>query len=253
MLRLRNEPVDLGEVRRQRAGREGSGAVGAVAVDDASHVDRDERSLLDDRVAGMRMRPGAVLAGRDDGAERERIGTVLTERPLDPPRELGFGASHERLVRQCRVDRVRDRSCPTDRTELDLVLDRAQSLDETPGRNELRPARADRLPLGERDARGLEPDPPAGEQLGERTRDVATGLDELDVLDRTSGFRVTEIGVERRRASRLDEQCAVGALEARQVPDVGAVRYEQRVVELRSQATEATHSLRSARRASASR
>ena len=56
-LRLRNEPVGLLELGGEIACRERPRAVGAIAVDDASHVDRDERSLLDRHVGGIRMRP----------------------------------------------------------------------------------------------------------------------------------------------------------------------------------------------------
>ena len=100
----------------------------------------------------------------------------------------------------------------------------------------------------------LEPDPPAGEELGERAGDVALRLGDLDVLDRAGRFEVAKVGVERRRALGLDEQGAVRALEARQVADVDRVRDEERLGEAGGEAGEAGHHcLLSFRRPRASR
>ena len=101
----------------------------------------------------------------------------------------------------------------------------------------------------------LEPDPPAGEDLRERTGDVALGLGDVDVLDRAGRLEVAKVGVQRRRALGLDEQRAVRALEARQVAHVGRVGDEERLGEAGREAGEAGHddALLSFRRPRASR
>ncbi len=54
--------VGLAQARRQVAGRERPGAVADVAVDAHAPVDGHERVPLDDLVARIRVRPGAVRA-----------------------------------------------------------------------------------------------------------------------------------------------------------------------------------------------
>ena len=230
-LGLGDEPVDLGELIGDLAGRERARAVGAVAVDDAAHVDRHERPLRDHGVSGMRVRRRTVQSRRDDRVERQPVRAELAERPLDPPGEVLLGSSDERLLGEGSVDGVRDRASAANRVDLAVVLDETKGFDEPAGRNELRAAAPDRLPLGIRDARRLEPDAAPREQLGESAGNVTTGLHDLDALDRARRLEVAEVRVQRRRSVRLDEHGTVRALEAEQVADVDAVGDEERLAE----------------------
>ena len=183
-LRLGDERVGLGELRGQLAGRERPRAVGAVAVDDAAHVDRDERPLRDHGVARAGVRPRAVLARGDDRPEGEALGAVVAERALDPPGHVGLGAPDEPLLAERRVDRVGDRARTADR----LDLARRPSPRAVPRRTprvgtRSAPAGSDRLPLRVGHSGRLEADPPSGEQLGERADDVALRAHDLDAVD----------------------------------------------------------------------
>ena len=203
-------------------------------------------------VSRIGMRPRAVLAGGDDRPEGECLRAVLTERSLDPPGDVRLGAPDDRLSRAPRRRHPRSRSAP-DRRQLALVLDRRRASTSPRVGNELGTARPIVSHCAIRDLRRLEPDPPAGEQLGERAGDVAAGLDDLDarrprVPPRDSGSRCR--GSSR---VRLDEQRAVRALEAGQVADVDAVGDEQRLGQARGEASRRLTVVLSFRRPSASR
>ncbi|MCZ7587656.1 MAG: hypothetical protein M5U27_02085 [Gaiella sp.] len=199
------------------------------------------------------MRPGTVLAERDDRVERGAVGARLVPRLLQPPGELRLRTADERLLGELLVDPVGDRARTADRIELTGLLDRAQRLDEAGGRDELDPSRAQRVGRRERQVCGLDADPAAGEQLGERRHDVARRPVELDALDLARGLGVAEIGVERRLTRRFDEHRRVRAVETRQVADVYEPGDEQWILQLRCKPLDPGHASPSSASSSSAR
>ena len=200
------------------------------------------------------MRSRAVLAERDDRVERGAVGACLVPRLLEPPRELGLGATDERLPAELLVHLVGDRGGAPERLQLAGLLHRAERLDRPARRDELDAARPQRLRVGERQVPRLDRDPPAREQLGERRHDVPRRPVERDAVDRARRLRVAKVRVERRLACRVDEHGRVRAREAGQVAHVDEARDEQRVVELPGESLDSRHvSLRAARSSSARR
>jgi hypothetical protein len=131
------------------------------------------------------------------------------------------------------------RACGTaNLLDLALVLDRSERLDDPGRRRELETARAERLDLREGQCVGLEREAalePRGEVVQERAL-AELGLDPgdgLGVLD------VAEVGEEPCPPAGRHEQGRVGAVEARQVEDVGEVRDQQRPLETRAERVEA--------------
>ena len=106
------------ELVRQRAGGEGARAVGVVAVDHRAGVDHDRLAGLDRAVGRPRVRLGGVRARGDDRLEGRRVGAVLVEELVQPPRELALGATDEALLGEARVGLARDLAGPADRVQL---------------------------------------------------------------------------------------------------------------------------------------
>ena len=157
----------------------------------------------------------ALGPAADDGLERDTLGAPLAEAPLDPPGELALRSPREPLVRQRGEDLVGQRARAAHRRDLVGVLDRAQLLDETgagdrvdAGVGELAVERVRQMLL-------LELDPPALEELADRSEEAARGLHDLESVERTRAIRVPEVRVQRRAAVRLDENGRVRAREAR--------------------------------------
>ena len=102
--------------------------------------------------------------------------------------------------------------------------------------------------------RRLDGNAPAREKLGERGDDVPRSLVELHPLHVTRRLGVPKVGVERRRACRIDQHRRVGALETREIAHVDQPGDEQGLLEARGEALDPVHpSLRSASIASARR
>jgi hypothetical protein len=170
---------------------------------------------------------------------------------VQPPGEVALRPPHPRLGRE-RLEGVlrRARRAP-DRAQLVLVLDRAQRLDDTRGRDELEPSLPQRLDLRVRKHVRFEGDA-AVEALGEVGEERPLRLLRLDAAHALRRLDVAEVGEESRAAPRLDEERGVRCVEPGEVADVREVRDEQPLVEPLDQPLEPGHA-RAARNSSASR
>src|SRR5207249_261681 len=151
--------VSLLQALRQRAGREGAGAVRAVAVDLDRGVDDDGLAGTDLAVGRSGVRTCGVLAGRDDRLERGRHASDVVEELVEPPRELLLRAPREAFGSEPPQRLARDRTRRSDRLELGVVLDRPQRLDNAVARDGLQVARMEPRVLRVRDRVALEADP----------------------------------------------------------------------------------------------
>ena len=200
------------------------------------------------------MRSCAVLAGRDDPVEGRPVGAGVAPCLLEPPRHLRLGAPHEGLLGELGVHAVGDRARAAHRVELDRLLHGSEPLDEPRRGHELDATGAQDVGRGDRHVRGLDPDAPPGQELGEGRHDGARSPLERHAVDLRGRLRVAEVRIERRLSRRVDEDRGVRALEAREVPHVDEPGDEQRLVQTGRQALDTTHpSLRSASSASARR
>ena len=179
----------------------------------------------------------AGRAGADDRLERRPDTALLVEELGEVPRHLPLGAADERDLREPLEDAVRDRACASKRSELGLVLHRAQPLDDAVRRNRFERSLPQDFPARVRDRGRLEADG-AGQRLRELPDHIALRLHGLGLLDRARGLDVAEVGVEA-DAVVLDEQRAVRAVEADEVDDVHRVRHEERLFEPGLEACEA--------------
>ena len=237
-LRGEHDLVRLLRLVVERTGRERARVVGCVAVDGAAGVDHDELAGLDRPVGRARVRSRSGRPGADDRLEREPVAAFLVEEPRQVPRHLALGAADERHLGEALEDAVGDRARVAEDLELALLLHRAQRLDEARVRHELEPAALERLEVGVDDVRRLERDP-ARQLLGERTDHAALRLHELDALDGTRRLDVPEVG-EELDALLVDEQRRVRALEAGEVDDVLRRRDEERLLDQRAEAFDAS-------------
>ena len=101
-----------------------------------------------------------VRPGRDDRLERNGLRAFVVEELLDRPGDLTLGAADERLFDEPLEHAVGDLAGPLDGGELVRVLDRTESLHETPPRHGLDRAATERFVAGVRDEVGLESDRP---------------------------------------------------------------------------------------------
>ena len=184
----------------------------------------------------MRSRTGRP--GADDRLEREPFAALLVEEARQIPRHLALGAADEADAGEALEDPVGDLAGAAEDLELALVLDRAERLDEAAVRDEVEPARLQRLVVGVDDARRLEADLP-GEPLGERADHRPLRLHHLDTLDGRRRGDVAEVG-KQLDALLVDEQCGVRALEAGEIDDVLRVRDEERLLDQGAEAVDAS-------------
>ncbi len=227
LLRLQADLVDLAQLRRQLAGREGARAVGRVAVDDGAPVDDDELPPPDEPVGRPPVRHRAGRPRADDRLERGGLAAVGVDELLEPPGELALGPPDPGLAAQCLERRVGRMGRAAQRVELLLVLDRPQPLDEPRARHQLEPAGGERLVARVAQVRRLEA-VPAGEPLADVGQQRAGRLDELDALDGAGGVAVAEVGEEQHPLG-LDDERRVRAAQPRQVAHVDEVRDDQRL------------------------
>ena len=98
LLRRQHRRVDLPKGLVGFAKHEGTRHVGAVAVDDASHINDDRFARLNRPVARAMVRHGTVRATRDDRRERQAGRARLAHVDFKLPRHLAFG--HARSQRR---------------------------------------------------------------------------------------------------------------------------------------------------------
>ena len=249
-LRLEAERVQLLQRPQDLAHRERARAVRAVAVDDATCVDRDEDTRLDRSVArhGMRRRGGRARGHHR--FEREPVCSCLPEAPLDPPRELLLTPAAEALPRERREDLVGEPAGASHDRDLLRVLDGPQPLDEAGARNRVDPGVDERAVERVREVLLLELDPPAGEQLADRGDEATRDLGHVETVERARAIRVAEVRVQGRAPVGLDQHCRVRALQAGEVADVRLPaedvrrpRDEKRLLEERRESPESAHDL----------
>ena len=184
------------------------------------------------------MRQRAVVRGGDDRREGDVLGADLLRPPFEPPDDRGLGVPGEPVrLDQPAVEVVGDRRSASDRVQLLLVLDGAQSLHQSAGRHQLdlvgQQARELRV-ARHRHGRVLEPEAkrPAGslfQQLGDIAQQVLPALQRLVAGDlRLGALEVAKVGHEGALIG-ADQTEAVGAREAAQVADVDQVGDQQQV------------------------
>src|SRR5262249_5798552 len=219
-LRLEADVVRATELLREvLARRDGTRAVGAVAVDARAEIGDDQRVLADDRLARLGVRPRAVRSRCDRGLERQLVHAMCVHQLAQAPGELALAPPDPRLGRERLERALRGARGATGRLDLGGVLDRAERLHRSRGRHELEAPRTERLDLRVREHVRLEGDA-AVEPLGEVGEAGAIRLMRLHSIQLLAGLDVAEVGVEARAALRVDEQRRVRCLEAREVADV---------------------------------
>ena len=229
LLRRAAEIVGAVQVVRQPARRERPRAVGAVAVDEGAGVDDHGLARADDAGAGVMVRERGVRARGDDGVERGAVRSCVVERLLDPPGDVGLGASDERLAGQSLVDRVRHVRGPSNRLELGVVLDGPKPKNDALRGDECRAVGGQRLVAGDGDRVRLEGHRRlchGAETPAEVAQEVAIDGEDLDPVERPRRFEVAAVR-EHGDAPTADEHGGVRAVEARQVADVARVRGEE--------------------------
>ena len=203
-------------------GREGPRVVGRVAADDAAGVHDHGVAAADLAIGGAAVWTRGVRAGRDDGLERDGVGTLVVEELLDRPGNVPLGAADEALLDEPLEDAVGDLTRALDRGELVVVLDCAEPLDEAATRNGLDGAAPERLVSRcIRDEIRLEADAP-GQPVREIGEQRPLRLLELHAFDRARRLRVAEVG-EEASAVLLDQERGVRAPESEEVEDVRRV------------------------------
>ena len=183
----------------------------------------------------MVVRPGRVRPAGNDRVERERLGTELAQRPLEPPRHLRLRPPDESLPPE-QLERLGEQRCGApERVELAVVLDRPQPLDGTLRRDELDATGGERAMGGEADLVGLERDRPGRElpkRLPQEDGQLPVGLHELDTGDGARRVHVAPVG-DQPGVLGVDQHGRVRALEAGQVADVdGGCDEKRRSTEL---------------------
>ncbi len=232
LLRREHQLVHLDRLVLQVARGEGAGAVRAVAVHPAAHVDDHKRVGGDALVTGGGVGKRSMRPARDDRGERRVLGPALAHLALHVERHLALGAPHEAAGLDVLVHVVGEVGGLPDRLQLARLLHRAQVLHQA--------ARGDQLDLVahqllqalvladgevlvlEADAARLDPLDDVAEQVLLAAQPLEVRHLDLRALD------VAEVGQEEALV-RADEAEPVGAGEAAQVADVHEVRDEQQV------------------------
>ncbi len=131
LLRLAEDGVGLGDVRRYVAGEHAASRVAAVAVHRAAEVAQHDLAVGDHPVAGVVVRAGCVLAGGDDG-EVHLVVPLGDEAGRDVGRHLGLGAADERDLTAVELvgDAIGGRTGGPQRSDLGRVLDHSQRADD---------------------------------------------------------------------------------------------------------------------------
>ena len=236
-----------------------SGAVRAVAVEDAARVDDDEHARLDRRVAGDGVRRGLSAPAPT---------TASKETPSAPPsrklRSIHHASSRSLrpLNRSCAsaANTSSDSALARHARDLVVILDRAERLHETGDRNRVDPRIRERAEERVREMLLLDQDPPSAQELADRGNEAARGFDDLGAVERPCTIRIAEVRVQRRRAVGLDEYGRIRAVQPGQVADVRLpaedVRRpgdEQRLLEQRGESFDSGHSCPATRNSIASR
>jgi hypothetical protein len=182
---------------------------------------------------------GAVLGGGDDRRERDALGAHVLRAPLERPRDGKLAVTDEPvLIDEPPVEAVGNLRRPANGGELDLVLDRAELLDEAARRDQLHPGRnqpGELRVLPDGDMGIVEPEPEAGGasallyELCDGPEQVPLALDQLVVRRLVSRpLQVAKVG-EQDPLFGPDQAEPVGPAEAAEVADVHEVRDEQEI------------------------
>ena len=182
------------------------------------------------------MGPRAGRPRPDDRLEREVLASLLVEELREVPRDVALRAPDERHTGEPLEDAVGDGAGAAKLLELPFLLDRAELLDRAARRHELEPAVPEHLVESVRQY-ALERDSPR-QLVGELGDQVPLRQHRFHPVDLARGLDVAKVG-EEADAVVLHEECAVRALEAGEVADVGRVGDEERLLEQLPQSCDA--------------